>query len=102
MQHQLTSRDEFHAKLAEMLAEVGRLISERPKNEVLDTIEIQLDAMRRWTADGRTPTKEDRAWPELGPISFTQLDPKQEDLEFSAIKPWLSELHWYFYDWPKL
>jgi len=100
MQRQLNSREEFAAKLQEMLAEVGRLIAEREPNPVLDKVELQLDAVRRWTADGQTPTQEQRRWLELGPYSFSRLDPENKDPELCAIKPWLSELHWYFYDWP--
>ena len=55
--------------------------------------------MERWTKDGRVPTMEDRQRIKIGPISVYALCPKDDDGELMALRPTLSELHWYFFYW---
>jgi hypothetical protein len=98
---QIRSRADFHRVLDETLKKVKELIPKKPGNQPLEEVELQLDAMQRWTADGQTPRKDDQAWVWIGPIAEYQLCPKNDDGDLMKLRPTLNELHWYFVDWPK-
>ena len=51
----IRSRKDFQAALAEAIGVVAELVRAAPRFEPYLEIEMQLDAMRRWTADGREP-----------------------------------------------
>ncbi len=57
----IETRQEFFAAIDEALAKIGPLVQAHPdKREVLEDFEMQLDIMRRRTAEGQSPTDLER------------------------------------------
>ena len=60
---------------------------------------MQLGAMRRWSANDRSPTDEERKHVSIGLIAVRELvdtgDPAMDEYA-----DWLAELNNYFEDWP--
>lgn len=52
-------RDDWYRVLDEAIAETFNLLNRGP-DPYLESILAQLDAMKRWTADGREPTEAER------------------------------------------
>jgi hypothetical protein len=100
MEKRIRSRADFQQVLGETFKRVGELVPKKPDNKCLEEIWYQLEAMQRWTKDGRDPTTEERKRIKIGPLSFYDLCPKDDDGDVMSLRPTLSELHWYFVDWP--
>ncbi len=96
---QIASREDFFRVLSQARAVVKKQLDGAPGDVVFMAIGQQLDAMQEWTADGRTPSEEERARVCIGVIGVRELDgsPNEEVQKFAE---WLNELNAYFEDWP--
>jgi hypothetical protein len=57
----IETRQDFFAAIDESLAKIGDLVEAHPdKRSVLEDFEMQLDIMRRRTAEGQVPTELER------------------------------------------
>src|ERR1700678_2452622 len=101
MEKQIRSRADFHRVLHETHQRVKSLVPEKSHNQWLKEIWFQLDAMVKWTKDGRAPARDERQLIKIGPISAYALCPANDDGDLMPLRPTLSELHWYFFDWPE-
>jgi len=99
MDKQIQSRADYHRVLDETYKKVKALVPKRPSNKWLEEIWFQLDAMQRWTKDDRAPTPDERKHIKVGPISAYALCSNDNDEDLMALRPTLSELHWYFVYW---
>jgi hypothetical protein len=95
----IQSRTEFFEVLAQALDKVKALKAKTPTYWVWSNIEKQLEAIRSWTADGRTPTTEERKKIDIGLITVRELEPT-EDLERYNFNQSLHGLNYYFSHWP--
>jgi hypothetical protein len=95
----ISSRNDFQAALAEAIAVVGDLVRAAPRFEPYQEIEMQLDAMRRWTADGREPTPDERASINIGLVIIRELDPQPDPPTYAKYEL-LRACHHYFRQWP--
>jgi hypothetical protein len=96
----INSRGDFHSVLDQTLAEARGLAAETPGYAPMKIIVRQLEAMKAWTAGGRTPTPEERQRVDIGVIAVRELEPtetpEQDDFNLR-----LHELNGYFEDWPE-
>ena len=74
----IRSRKDFQAALAEAIGVVAELVRAAPRFEPYLEIEMQLDAMRRWTADGREPLPDERKSVTIGLVIIRELDPQPD------------------------
>ena len=92
------NRADFFRVLGEAQQKTGELMKVYPKSPTLDSIEIQLDAMWRWTVDDRTPTLDERKSITIGKVVNREMEPAATD-ELYVYMQKLYELSAYFKDW---
>ena len=95
----IQSRAEFFEVLADELGRVKALKAKTPDYWVWANIENQLEAIRGWTANGRTPTAKERKSIDVGLITVRELEPAP-DLESYRFNQGLHGLNYYFGHWP--
>ncbi len=95
----ICSRAQFQAALSEALGVAADLVRSAPSFAPYQTIEAQVGAMGRWTADGREPTADERASITIGLVILRELDP-QPDATMYAKQELLRACHHYFRVWP--
>lgn len=94
----IKTRGEFY----EVLGRTREMAVERGAGSPLpmhDSIVAQLDAMRAWTANGRTPTPEERDSIDIGLRAIREMDPPMDDVE-AEYAECLVQLAGYFEEWP--
>src|SRR5262245_24355031 len=94
----IASRDDFFRVLAEVQGFTRRLLGYSPDEPTLRSIAGQLEAMRRWTADGRTPRSEEGSSLDFGTRSGRAL--AGDDAILDALARKLFALQDYFVAWP--
>lgn len=94
----INSRADFAPVVRDALAMVQKQIKENPGFDVFDEIEIQLDSMLRWTADGREPTDDEKSRISIGLLAVRNLEPAQTD-EIYAITDRLHSIQYVFRHW---
>ena len=94
----VNSRADFERVLAETLQLTKKFIAENPKYPPFEDLEIQLDAMQRWIADGREPTQDERDRITIGRIVVRELEPAQTD-EIYDYAQRLHSLNYTFKHW---
>jgi hypothetical protein len=95
----IASRDDFFRVLAEVQAQTRRLLAGCPGEPTLQSLAGQLESMRRWSADGRTPRAEERSSLDFGPRASALEDTGDAGLRALARK--LFALRDYFAAWPE-
>jgi hypothetical protein len=77
---------------------VRRVLARTPDNPIMKQILKELDAMKRWSENGRTPTEGERKRINVGLIAARELSETTGEVNKFAEK--LSSLNNYFEDWP--
>ena len=95
----LRTRQDFFDTLLETAKEAGRLASKTPGYPPYESIDRQLKAMQSMTAQGRTPTEDERDGISIGLIAARELDPQASD-DMADFIDRLHELNGYFREWP--
>lgn len=95
----INSRDDFFKMLGEAQAITGRMLKDQPKNMTIESIDTQLDAMWRWTQNGRAPLQDERESIRIGLLAVRELDAEAQD-ESGELARKLFALNNYFDDWP--
>jgi hypothetical protein len=93
------SRADYFVTLDKAIQRSKALLAKQAQYSVIENIDMQLDAMRRWSANDRSPTDEERKRVSIGLIAVRELvdtgDPAMDEYA-----DWLAELNNYFEDWP--
>ena len=95
----IQSRAEFFQVLGDALDQVRALELKFPNFWVYSNLEKQLAAMQEWTANGRTPKREERKRINIGLIAARELEPTDE-IEMWNLCRRLYGLNYYFQYWP--
>jgi hypothetical protein len=95
---EINSRVDFQRVLREATDFVRRVLARTPDNPIMKQILKELDAMKRWSENGRTPTAGERKRINVGLIAARELSETTGELNKFAEK--LSSLNNYFEDWP--
>jgi hypothetical protein len=95
----IQSRDDFFRVLDEAIRLTSDRLRQNPKDENYQSVEMQLDAMWRWTRDGRTPTDDERQSITIGRIAVREFEPAETPEEYDY-NNYLHELNYYFENWP--
>jgi hypothetical protein len=95
----INNRADFFRELAKATAQVKVVLAQNPHDDTFQAVLTQLEAIARWTANGRTPTDEER-----GKIGMSlRLHREYEvtdDLEIQKLKNLITPLNNYFRYWP--
>jgi len=94
----INSRADFHLVLGKATRLAAGILSQSPSYEVMQIIQRQLQAMKRWTDNGREPTEKERTSIDVGLIAVREL--ADSDGEAYELSEKLMELNNYFEDWP--
>jgi hypothetical protein len=97
---EIDSRNDFFRVLGECQKFTGDLLRIQPKNRVIEVIDTQLDAMWRWTASGRQPTKDERKSIDISVHAIREIGDDTGDPATDAFVGKLHALNNYFEDWP--
>lgn len=95
----IDSRDDFFRMLDEARDICRRILTKQPRNRVIESIDTQLDAMWRWTQNGREPAQSERESIKVGLLAVRELDEGRQD-ESGELARKLICLNNYFDDWP--
>jgi hypothetical protein len=95
---EIDSRVGYHRVLGDATEIVRRILAGTPKNPIMLHIHKQLDAMRRWTENGREPSHSERSSIDVGLIAARELS--EEAGEVGELAGRLFALNNYFEDWP--
>ena len=63
---EINSRADFHAVLDTAIGDGKTLQAKRPGDDTLDAIIRQLEAVKLWSSNGRTPTEDERGSIDIG------------------------------------
>ncbi len=100
---QIVTRDDFFRVLTDASAFANERLAASAAAGAEDaayaTVVEQLAAMQGWTAEGRTPSEEERGRVCIGLIALRELEGSSDD-EVTQFSQWLHELNSYFEDWP--
>jgi hypothetical protein len=94
---EINSRADFQAVLDQAIADGKALLAQRPGDETIDVIVRQLEAVKTWSANGRTPTKEERESIDMGVRASRELEGDDEAYVWTRA---LYALDAYIEDWP--
>ena len=75
----IQDRADFLRVLDDTLAETRRIAGTRVDYPPIESILVQLDALKRWTDHGREPTPDERRTLAFGQIAARELEPPQTD-----------------------
>ena len=95
---EINSRADFHRVLHEAINLTQRLLAASPTCVVMQVIQTRLDAMKRWTDNGRQPAETERSSIDVGVIAVRELSEADGDAQKLSGK--LMALNNYFEDWP--
>jgi hypothetical protein len=95
---EIDSRVGYYRMLGEAIDLVQSILTRRPNDEKMQLIFEELNAMRRWSADGRIPTDEERGSINVGLVAVRELS--EATGEESELVKKLFALNNYFEDWP--
>ena len=94
----IQSRADFFVALGESVRRTHELLRRAPGDPYVLSILRQLEAIERWTAHGRDPTREERKSLTIGQILVRELEPAQTD----ELEDWIQlvrEVKGYFEEW---
>jgi hypothetical protein len=95
---EIDSRADFHRVLGEATDIVRGILAQSPNDDVMLRIQMELEAMGKWTADGREPSQDERTIIDIGLVAVRELDGAP-----GVGQDFLDKLHVlnsYFEDWP--
>jgi hypothetical protein len=95
---EINSWADYHRVLREATNLTRRLLAASPTNVVMQVIQKQLEAMKRWTDNGRDPTESERTSIDVGLIAVRELS--EADGAAQELSSRLMALNSYFEDWP--
>jgi hypothetical protein len=95
---EINSRADYIRVLRGATVLVRRILARTPDNGIMQRIDKELDAMRRWTENGREPSHSQRSRIDVGLIAARELSEATGEVGELAGK--LYALNNYFEDWP--
>jgi hypothetical protein len=95
---EISSRVAFHRELGEATAIVQGILAKRPEDSTMQRLYEELEAMKRWSNDGREPTDGERGSIDVGLIAARELS-AANGVEGDLVQKLLA-LNNYFEDWP--
>jgi hypothetical protein len=95
---EIDSRADYERVLRQATEVARRTLAQSPNNPIMQRINKQLDAMKRWTDNGREPSESERRNIDVGLIAARELSEATGEVADLAQK--LSALNNYFEDWP--
>jgi len=90
----IKTRGEFEAELLEAIFQADQRLQRSPNWVPMQVVKRQLDAMRQWTQQLRTPTEEERKKINIGLIAAREFD---DDEEMASL---CHKLNYFFQEWP--
>jgi len=95
----INNRAEFFQQLDRAIAECARLIQRLPDEDTLQSVALQLAAVRRFTQGGRTPRQSERESLDMALRMFREYE-MTDDVEIHRFRGMISGIHNYVDYWP--
>jgi hypothetical protein len=95
----LNNKQDFLAQLERALKECPLLIARYPHEDTLRSVQLQLDAIKRWIANDRQPTLEERESLDIAQRMFREYEMTDED-DIAEFRLLVSRIHSYVEFWP--
>lgn len=94
---EINGRENFQTLLDKAIADGKALRATRPGDDTVDAIIRQLEAVKGWSANGRTPTDDERESIDIGVRASRELEGDDEVYAWTRV---LYALDAYIEDWP--
>jgi hypothetical protein len=94
---EINSRADFQSVLDKAITDGKALLAKRPGDETIDVIVRQLEAVKIWSANGRTPIKEERETIDMGVRASRELEGDDDAYAWTRA---IYALDAYIEDWP--
>lgn len=94
---EINSKADFVAVLDKATSDGKAILAQRPGDSTIDAIVRQLEAVKSWTANGRTPTDDERESIDIGVRASRELEGDDEAYAWTRA---LYALDAYIEDWP--
>jgi hypothetical protein len=95
----INSRKDFFRALSEAQRKVSDALKRMPRDGTLQSTKLQLDAVANWTANGRTPTPEERESTDMGLRMYREFE-TTDDVELYELRNLIGGINNYFRHWP--
>jgi hypothetical protein len=95
----INNRGDFFRRLAQARHDVRKILGRLPNEPTLLSVEKQLEAIDRWTANGRTPTLDERKSIDMALRMFREFE-MTDDVEIFRLRKVVSGVNHYFQFWP--
>ena len=95
----IDGRQDFFHVLSAAQSTLSSLGANASADPTLASVRRQLDTIAQWTANGRTPTEDERTSIDMGLLAARELENSGDP----RITQWAEQLQWlnnYFEDWP--
>ena len=96
---EIDSRADCERVVKEARVITRRILKAQPVNPTIETIDTQLGALERWTANGREPTPTERQTIRVGLIAMRELD-DVPDPQLQTLVQKLFAIDIYVKEWP--
>jgi hypothetical protein len=96
---EIDSRADFERVVQEARVITRGILKVQPLNPIIENIDTQLDALERWTANGREPTPAERQTISVGIIAVRELD-DVPDPQIKTLVQKLFAIDSYVKEWP--
>jgi hypothetical protein len=95
----INSRADFFRALSDAKLGIGDTLKRLPGDPALESTQVQLDAVDKWTAQGRTPTIQERKSTGMGLRMYRQFE-MTDDVALYKLRNLIGEIDNYFLFWP--
>ena len=95
----INSRTDFFRRLGQAQQEIRKVLSRLPNEPTLLSVKKQLDAIGKWTANGRRPTVDERKSLDMALRMFREFE-TTDDVEIHRLRKTVSGVNHYVLFWP--
>lgn len=95
----INSRQDFFDTLARAKAKAYQLLNAHPNDNTYEAIFMQLFSIEKWTANGRTPTDDERESLDMSIRAIREFEPITDKDLYDFVQD-IQALHNYVEDWP--
>jgi hypothetical protein len=95
----INNKQDFLKQLETALAECPALIARHPQEDTLRSVQLQLEAIKKWIANDRQPTLEERKSLNMAQRMFREYE-MTDEIDISQFRDRISSIHSYVRYWP--
>jgi hypothetical protein len=95
----INNKQDFLKQLEMALAQCPTLIARHPHEDTLRSVQLQLEAIKKWIANDRQPTLEERKSLNMAQRMFREYE-MTDEIDIAQFRRLVSPIHGYVMYWP--